>query len=333
MNASADSTIVSVVRSQNVRYMTAVSMTILTYDWLLLFDDEVKLLWRPGPIFPKIFYLAIRYPTFVDISLTVVNYFTPDASPSFCVAKEVPSLYFTATGIATTERKSLAQALSYVLLTSSDTSGINLEDIWFCGNIYPVIKFSQSFVFLDQTLPGVPGCILAGGDPIIFVSYASLLAVEIVFVILTLIKGFRTLRSSQSAVVKTLYRDGILFFLCIASTSLASVLTLLLAPIEYADLVAAIVRVLHTVLCCRVVIHLRRAAHRDTEGTEPTVQPQRGSRSSGVRSLQFWRLSQPSGQTASHSATLDTIEMTNMTSSADSTSSVSRGVQEDMSAV
>ncbi|KAJ3557855.1 hypothetical protein NM688_g1250 [Phlebia brevispora] len=312
MEADTD-TVTSVDHAQTVRFMTglspllatdykpvlisiwqyaAASMTILVYDWLLLLDDEVRFIWRSPSVFVKIIYLIIRYPTFTDISLTVV--------------------YIATIGTACTELVLIWRTFALWEKSRKVLIGLLIMwGVWVCGNIYPVIRFTESVVFVAQTLPGVPGCYLVSGDPIIFTCYATLLGVEIVIIILTLAKGIRTFRHTRSALVKTLYRDGILFFLLVTSSSLGNVLTLLLAPIEYTDLLNSLARVIHTVVCCRVVIHLRRAARRDE--LDGTLRSRRTSRS-GLLSLRFWHSSQTDGDTAGGTTT-DTFEMSDFINS------------------
>ncbi|KAJ3527332.1 hypothetical protein NM688_g8143 [Phlebia brevispora] len=264
MGADADP-VLSVARAENIRFMTAtsilvVSLTILIYDWLLLLGDELDFIWKTSSITAKILYLSIRYPTFIDTSLTMVYYFRQHLTTERCLAYDVPSIYILSLGTACTERKYPCQLTLYVLLTVC-ISRADLEDIHLMESVAEdPDKLADNVDHLglrkplssDQSIPGVPGCILLNGDPIIFTCYATLLVVEIIIIILTLIKGFRDFRNSQSALVKTLYRDGIVFFIVVTSmssslvyelcldqrtgTSLGNVLTLLIAPIEYTDL-------------------------------------------------------------------------------------------------
>ncbi|KAJ3520449.1 hypothetical protein NM688_g9160 [Phlebia brevispora] len=138
----------------------------------------VESIWKSPSLFTKIFYLIIRYPTFVDTSLIIVYFFTPRIQLWHCVAYYVPAIYIFGVGLACTELVLIWR--TYALWNGSRRVLVGLLVMWImwvCGNLYPVLKFARSLVFV--VLPGVPGCYLVSGDSIVFTFYASLLAVEI----------------------------------------------------------------------------------------------------------------------------------------------------------
>ena len=61
------------------QFLEAASLTILLYDYVLSFSDELRYIWRakwnPG----KWLYLAIRYIATIEITVTTVNSLAPGA--------------------------------------------------------------------------------------------------------------------------------------------------------------------------------------------------------------------------------------------------------------
>ncbi|KAF9005237.1 hypothetical protein BDQ17DRAFT_1354096 [Cyathus striatus] len=125
-----------------------------------------------------------------------------------------------------------------------------------------------------------PGCRLVSTSPIIIVAYILLVMSETTMAVLTGVKAYRHLRHSSSPWVVRLYREGLLFYVYLLIISLANVLVPVLAPRMFANWLASPQRVLHSVLCNRVLLLIlkqRSAANmttrypvtRDPIGTRP----------------------------------------------------------------
>ncbi|EIN04593.1 hypothetical protein PUNSTDRAFT_138243 [Punctularia strigosozonata HHB-11173 SS5] len=155
--------------------------------------------------------------------------------------------------------------------------------IWTTGNIPLIYKFTQSLVYEDPpaSISFIPGCYLTDGSPVIFATFASLLVIETDVTSSTDV--YATARSGlRNPLLKVLYRDGIFFFVILALCSLAQVLMLVTGPREYLDLFdtcapftfassgfglngffffprSSLLRVLHSILCCRILLNIRMA--------------------------------------------------------------------------
>ncbi|KAJ3540135.1 hypothetical protein NM688_g6266 [Phlebia brevispora] len=236
-------TALTISRAQTVRSAKAMSLTVLVYDWLILLDDEVEYMWKSKSSFIKILYFIIRYPTFSDVCLSMAYYFSQHITASHCKTYDVVAIYITAVGTALTELVLIWR--TYALWNKSRkvlATLLIIWTIWVCGDMYPVVKFAGSLVFLDQKLPGVPGCILANGDDIVFIPYVTLLANEVVIVIFTMIKTIGNYRSTRSVLAKRLYNDVgmetiILFRIYLSFLGSQEGRPLLELPEKHADLV------------------------------------------------------------------------------------------------
>jgi hypothetical protein len=89
---------------------------------------------------------------------------------------------------------------------------------------------------------------------------APYILVNLVIVILTMIKAVRRFRLLHTGWILQLYRDGLLFYIYLFCLSLLSILLPLLISIVYLDMLAVLLRALHSILCTRVlfvIFHLR----------------------------------------------------------------------------
>jgi len=88
-----------------------------------------------------------------------------------------------------------------------------------------------------------------------------------VFIILISDRG-----GGNSALVKSVYRDGVIYYLYLFSFSFLNILLVRILPSQYRHLLTGMARVLHSILASRVLLHIRaQAAGNAGDGlTEPT---------------------------------------------------------------
>jgi len=103
-----------------------------------------------------------------------------------------------------------------------------------------------------------PGCQVGTASSIIIFAYIRLMWSETVIVVLTVIRARQYLRHSTSPWVVQLYQDGMLFYAYLLSMSIANILVPILAPRIFANWLATPQRVLHSVLCNRVLLLILR---------------------------------------------------------------------------
>ncbi|KAJ7775544.1 hypothetical protein B0H16DRAFT_47714 [Mycena metata] len=139
------------------------------------------------------------------------------------------------------------------------------------------------------------GCKLAHASSIVIFAYLMLLISETVIVVLTAVKAYHHLRRSRQPWLVQLYKDGkllplpefgpcsgiqpgMLFYVFLLGISVANILVPILAPVSvdfvaefslminsrylYANWLASPQRVLHSVLCTRVLLLIRGSAAR-----------------------------------------------------------------------
>ncbi|KAJ7724590.1 hypothetical protein B0H14DRAFT_3519565 [Mycena olivaceomarginata] len=144
-----------------------------------------------------------------------------------------------------------------------------------CALVTSMVTTQLELESLDYITTTGVGCTLAKASSIIIFAYLSVTILETTIVVLTAVKAYRDLRYSRQPWLIQLYRDGILFFIYLLSESfnaipaseipsqltpvisLANILVPILAPSIFSNWLASPQRVLHSVLCTRVLLRIR----------------------------------------------------------------------------
>ncbi|KAJ7201662.1 hypothetical protein GGX14DRAFT_544678 [Mycena pura] len=106
----------------------------------------------------------------------------------------------------------------------------------------------------------VAGCYLIDGSKIVVVAFILVVFNETVLVMCTLWVGVTRFRHSWNHLIKTLYCDGITYFVFLFLISAGNLAILIWGPLELVDLFNTFLRVMHSVLSTRSVLHVRAAA-------------------------------------------------------------------------
>ncbi|KAI0093235.1 hypothetical protein BDY19DRAFT_416479 [Irpex rosettiformis] len=244
-----------------------ISITLFVYEWLLVFADEVKHIWTSRWTFVKVLYLWTRYSPIADTIFGFLTHFV-FLTPAQCKLNDSINSFLVAAGIYSSELVLVWR--TFALWQDSKRVKYSLAAIWilmFPVGLYSLIAFILSTVYAPQPFATQPGCNLIGASPVIAGDFISLTVLEISIVILTVVKGVQHVISAPGLAgvhyVRILYRDGVLFFVYLAVLSLANVLAPFLGSKSNALLLPTFLRIMHSALCCRVILHLRSAASAD----------------------------------------------------------------------
>ncbi|KAE9406698.1 hypothetical protein BT96DRAFT_987252 [Gymnopus androsaceus JB14] len=255
------------VDSQIVAYSKVAMLTLLSYDYFLSFAQEVLDLHRSptfGPAnwgFVEALYFISRYSPFIDTILVVEALRSCNRVMTF-------NTIFSGMGIGISDLILIIR--TYSIYSRSRKVLAVLIISWVAvaaANIAAVINWTK----IDPTLitPETPSCFLFSESKMGLINFISLLAGETVVVALTLWKTLRDYLElgypgTSQKVAITFFRDGVLFYLFI----LRNVLMLIYAPVELQGILDTPLRVMHSILCCRLVIHVRAVADYKVEELE-----------------------------------------------------------------
>ncbi|KAJ7206052.1 hypothetical protein GGX14DRAFT_568512 [Mycena pura] len=270
---------------QVVAYVKAAFLTLLVYDTLLHFGQEYRYVWKSRWSIINFLYLWTRYSTFIDsivaVQGRVLSAQVSDSNSSLSSTERLDihrdaeecsrvmtfTTIFAGFGIGVSEI--ILMIRTYALYERSQKLLAAFVVLWFSVssvNLWAVLKWTRSFKTEASPSP-VSACFLGNSNKIGLVCYASLLASETLIVLLTLWKPIQECTSLHSELVSTFYRDGVLFYLAILPFSIANVVLLFLAPPGLNLLADTPLRVMHSILCCRLVTHIRSVMSREETHT------------------------------------------------------------------
>lgn len=102
-------------------------------------------------------------------------------------------------------------------------------------------------------------CLISGDFRELGVLWSTIAGFELVVFGLTAMKAIAHVRGQTSSLVYSLYRDGMLYFVYIFALSATNVVLVYTKP-PYALLLGPLQCAFHSILCCRLVLHIRAAA-------------------------------------------------------------------------
>ncbi|KAJ7599005.1 hypothetical protein C8J56DRAFT_179824 [Mycena floridula] len=237
------------------------------YDLLLTFDQEVSHIWsRPLSIVSLIFFFN-RYSPFIDILVSLYSNLSVNTAKQ-CTWHTAISAWLSQCGFVTAE-------IILMLRTYAMWGRRRCIFITFCAlavcTFIPSIVFTKlevnSLKFIELPLRG---CYFGPGtSQIINYAFIDLAISETVIAILMAIKAYEHLRASTSSWVWQLYRDGFMFYLILLTVSIVNVIAPVVAP-PVGNWLSLPQRVLHSVLCNRVLfLILRSRFHDDRHRSRP----------------------------------------------------------------
>ncbi|KAJ7872686.1 hypothetical protein B0H13DRAFT_2349342 [Mycena leptocephala] len=121
-------------------------------------------------------------------------------------------------------------------------------------------------LYYDSPPLDLPGCDLIGGQFILVgIPFIIVVLNEVALMSYTMWIGFRAYRHSRNPLVVTLYRDGIMYFVFLSAGSLLNLVILVAGPAHTQDLLNGLLRVVHSIFSCRILLHVREAERRRQE--------------------------------------------------------------------
>jgi len=142
----------------------------------------------------------------------------------------------------------------------------SLVGIVMIPGIVIVAKFLQSVQYGRPPIPGITGCYTTAESPIVLYGFVVVFLNEFVIMVVTLWIGIWRYRRTQNRIVKTLYKDGISYFVYLAMVSFGNILVLVVGGHELIDLLVTFQPVMHSILSTRVLLHVRQAAGKNSIG-------------------------------------------------------------------
>ncbi|KAJ6545677.1 hypothetical protein B0H19DRAFT_1267062 [Mycena capillaripes] len=240
-------------------YVNVASSAILVYDYCLTFDLEASLIWPTRMSFSKTLFILARYTPFFDVPVGLYYLLRTNVASDDCFNLNVASTSMSVFGIVIGE---LILVVRTYALSGRDRTVLMVFGVIYLIEAFATViligLFLRSMKFGPPLLQAIPGCNETGGNFILVgVCFIIVLLNETVLMSYTLWLGYRKYRHFRNPFIAILYRDGITYFVFLFLGSAANVTILLAGEGELQELLNKFLRIMHSVLCSRVLLNVR----------------------------------------------------------------------------
>ncbi|TDL25273.1 hypothetical protein BD410DRAFT_785159 [Rickenella mellea] len=233
---------------------------VLVWDYFVVLPEEVALIWPARWTGSKCLFMINRYLVFVDpVMYIYVAMIGTDAHR--CETTFRTLSYFSTIGFLVAQ--SILMLRTYAVWgTGINKSSACMFGIWLAMTaiaLWTISKYLGGFHSTGAAVPGMSGCAMFFANRLVWVSVALYVITETVLVILLVYKAAQHFRFGRSSLMMVIYRDGLWYFACILVTSIANLAVVLLAPVILHLFLLGTQRVMHSILCTRILLHIREA--------------------------------------------------------------------------
>lgn len=263
-----------------------VGSALYIYDYFLTLDLEVELVWPSKWGAMKVLFLVQRYLPFLDtVSLCLVHQLAADISPSTCYFLYSFRGYLIITGFLLSEV--ILTLRAWAVWKRERILGYNLLFFivaTYAGCTAVMALFLKDLKLSPKPYPEFPGCFVSGANHILYLCWVILTAFEAGIMVLMIVAGISAYRIGGDAGLRNvIYREGILTYIYLFALSIINVAVVNTLPINYVNLLAAVERVLHSMLASRVLLHIRAVMSKErVPWSDGLTEIQIPNRSAGV---------------------------------------------------
>jgi len=234
--------------------------TIFLWDYILTFSMEVDLVWKSEWNFMKGLYLLQRYFPFIDTIWLVLYHQTGvDLTKTACQKVYYASAVISVVGLAASEM--VLTLRTWAVWKRDKRLSIILPVVYllFWGPAFVILGiFLKSMTFGDPPYPGFKGCLLTHANKYLALLWLLLIVWDTLMLVLILVPAVLAYRcGGNSALIKAVYRDGVVYYLYLFVLSFVNVVVVTTHPTQYQHLLTSMERLLHSILTSRVLLHIR----------------------------------------------------------------------------
>jgi len=225
--------IVSLERLRVTSYCYMASFAVLVFDYCLMFDQEVSLVWYSQWNHMEFLFLATRYLPFVDVSLAIWYMFGPNIHDCRIIFTTIMWLVIIGAFFA----EAVLSLRTWAVWKESRGISIIIPTFFVLAFVAEVLLssiLSHSMNYSDLPLLH-KGCIIPNG----------ILAYK---------------QGGRSELSDTVYRDGTMYYFYLFVLALLNVILVESLPTENVTILIMIERVMHSIFAYRVVLRTRQVA-------------------------------------------------------------------------
>ncbi|KAJ7662119.1 hypothetical protein DFH06DRAFT_365779 [Mycena polygramma] len=273
MDTASKQIVLLASRLRSINSMHVVNATILLFDYILTLDAEISFMWSSKWSLARVLFFLTRYSPVFDVPVEMYYSMVSNLESEYCSQLHAAASWGTLFGMAVSEAILILR--TYALSGRKRGVLISFTTVWAAGVIASMILlefFLRSATYGPPPSPVIPGCFLNGGTAIFAgIPFVLVLLNDTVIMAYTLSLGIQNYRHTRNPVILALYRDGFMYYMLLCIISAINVATLLKAPMPIAQLFNTFLRVLHSVLSTRILLHARDIQHQHSQRGLSTV--------------------------------------------------------------
>ncbi|KAG1764506.1 hypothetical protein EV702DRAFT_1283286 [Suillus placidus] len=237
---------------QLAKYTNVAASAVLIYDYLVTLHSEAQWSWGRKWGIIRIVFTISRYVPFAGALMTsysaVKTWGTQNCAP---FNDAVNGIHFL--GIIASEGLLISRVYAF-----SGNKRAYLIILLSFGLAIMVVCVILSAAPINFNIPGpvAPPCVLEGARSSAL-PYGLLMFFEIVLMSTTAFLRYRHYLGSQSALIRSIYRDGLLYMFCITMISIVNVIVIVVLPLSYSEMLNTPQIVAHSVLASRILFNLQ----------------------------------------------------------------------------
>ncbi|THV04355.1 hypothetical protein K435DRAFT_202205 [Dendrothele bispora CBS 962.96] len=245
-----------VTQLQSVSYVKVSCLALLIYDIVIKLDSEFQHIWSANWTYIKILYLFTRYLPLIDTSITFRIWINVDGQS--CNVFETVVTILAALGIGVAEI--ILMARTYALYNCSKKILIVFISLWLV--FAAVVAWSVS-TWSSPRIPAGGGiqCNFGSSSSSGLGNYLTLMVSETLVVLLTIWRAvslFYRDGIKPTSLLRSFYRDGIFYYISLLPLIVSNIVVVIVDPLgPHPNLINTLLRVIHSILACRLILHLR----------------------------------------------------------------------------
>lgn len=222
------------------RYFTFACITVLLYDHVLLFPEEVQLFWRAKWNYVKILFLFNRYfvpLVFIAVCIEMSGITGITFGSEFCKVWVTFDAFLAILSLGTSQvfiilrvytlwdnKKSVLKVLFAALL------------ITYPSTVIVMVKAATQYIPQTAYSPLFNSCIISFKPEIIAIVWAGPIVFDITVFFFTVWNAIDRPRGMSTTITNSLYRDGVIFFLMLTSLRVFNIVVIVVAPLPLIQL-------------------------------------------------------------------------------------------------
>ncbi|TDL17742.1 hypothetical protein BD410DRAFT_831333 [Rickenella mellea] len=250
-----------------IKHHPVAAFAIAVWDYFILLPDEVALIWPSRWTVSKCLFFMNRYSVFIDpfMLIYVLMIGRDEHSCSINVQIQAYLRFFGA---------KICQLIliwrTYAVWGCKLDKAVIILSFLYLGMNGPEFWAAHKYITGLQLviIPGVPGCVVVSTNRWVWWPIMQLMIVESVLIILLAFRAFQHVRIGRTSLISVMYYDGLLYYICIQVSLIANLVVVLVTTIALKSFLLCLQRVLQSVLCTRIMLHIRRVHKNKADGLQ-----------------------------------------------------------------